>query len=128
MGNSALVGTSGTYFVMAQLAAQDFHASCTFTTVAFTDTSSATASVDVALDHVGVSLVQPSLWLESGSSVSICWDSLPGGTYQVEYSEDFSSEVWTSLGSVVSGDGNTVRVHAPVHEPQCRYFRVVRIP
>src|SRR6266567_3369334 len=37
MSNAALIGTSGTYFVMAQLAARDFHASCTFGNAPFID-------------------------------------------------------------------------------------------
>ena len=37
MSNSALIGTSGTYFVMAQLAVRDFHASCTFGNAPYVD-------------------------------------------------------------------------------------------
>jgi hypothetical protein len=37
MSNSALIGTSGTYFVMAQLAVRDFHASCTFGNAPYID-------------------------------------------------------------------------------------------
>jgi hypothetical protein len=42
----------------------------------------------------------------SGSTVTLSWNAVEGGTYQVSTSTDLSSSTWTSLSETVTPAGN----------------------
>jgi hypothetical protein len=105
-----------------------FSPTTSFTTLAFSDTSAATVSVDIALDQVTLDLVQPEVWLESSTGMVLCWNSVAERTYQVQDPTDWGSAGWTDLGAPVEGHGDIVRIELQPSGALCRYFRVVRLP
>ena len=62
--------------------------------------------------------------LNSAGDVQISWQTSPGKTYSVEYSNDLNS--WTALGNPVTGDGTPAVVIDPAPIPQYphRYYRI----
>ena len=62
------------------------------------------------------------------SRVAICWGSLVGGSYQVQYSTALNPSVWNDLGTPVAGTGSTVCVEDPIQPGEARFYRVVTLP
>jgi len=61
------------------------------------------------------------------SQVEVCWTSVPGGTYRVEYRTDASPGVWNVLAECVRATGTTSCIVDPLPANQARrFYRVVR--
>jgi hypothetical protein len=60
------------------------------------------------------------------SQVELCWDTILNRTYQLQYRSDLTANIWTDLGTQISGTGARVCVQdpVPVGQPQ-RFYRVV---
>jgi hypothetical protein len=63
------------------------------------------------------------------SCVDVCWTSRSNRTYQVQYRSGLTTNVWTSLGVPVQGNGSTNCITDAVspNQPQ-RYYRVEELP
>ncbi len=61
------------------------------------------------------------------SAVDICWSSRAGTNYQAQYRSDLTTNVWTDLGSPVSGNGVTNCVSDGVPDPK-KFYRVKVLP
>lgn len=69
------------------------------------------------------SLTSFPLVVEVEHVVNICWLSVPGELYQVEYESILTGHEWVQLGSPVDGNGSTNCVLDTVTLPQ-RFYRV----
>ncbi len=92
-------------------------------------TGAITKILDTGVDLIhGLEFVRPPLVTTIRvSQVDVCWNSVSGLTYQVEYRSDLTANLWTSLGGCVLGDGSVKCLNYPVvvGEPQ-RFYRVVQ--
>jgi hypothetical protein len=61
------------------------------------------------------------------SEVEVCWETVTGRVYQVQYRSGFSPDVWLDLGAPVQGTGTSscIKDAVPVSEPQ-RFYRVIQ--
>ncbi|MGV3774372.1 MAG: hypothetical protein ACO1QB_15840 [Verrucomicrobiales bacterium] len=59
------------------------------------------------------------------TSVEICWDSIPGGEYQLEWKETVGTQAWTPLGEKVVGNGD--RICRDVAVPRGTPSRIYRL-
>jgi hypothetical protein len=98
-------------------------------------------SEQTALDHFAFTAQEGSAWFDNliirtappmgirVSQVEMCWNSLTNQTYQVQYCSTLTTNVWTDLGSPISGDGGTKCATDQVlsSQPQ-RFYRVVLVP
>jgi hypothetical protein len=104
-----------------------FGATTERTTLFFTDTSSATVSVDVALDNVAVSPLAPEATIRV-SQVEVWWGSLSDRTYQIQYRSDLTTNMWTNLGAPIQGTGSPICVYDSVSSEPRRFYRIVKLP
>ena len=64
---------------------------------------------------------------QTDGSVSIGWQSVPGGWYTVQWTDSLTSGVWNDLPGYINlrGDGSVMRVSLVKDGAAIRYFRVV---
>ena len=96
------------------------------TTIAFTDT--ATGASGTHLDNV----VLQRLPLQTAirvSEVEVCWESVGGKQYQVQYRPNAAAETWRDWGAPMDGTGTTMCITDAVlaGEPR-RFYRVITVP
>jgi hypothetical protein len=62
------------------------------------------------------------------SQVEVCWTTRTNQPYQVQYSSELTTNLWTDLGAPIQGNGSTNCIFDPVlpGEPR-RYYRVVTL-
>jgi hypothetical protein len=66
---------------------------------------------------------------QSGSDVTLAFDSILGKTYQIEYNDFFPINSWTALGSTVAGTGSSVQVlNSGGASGTTRLYRVQIVP
>jgi len=124
LGNLIAIPPSHGYGERQQLVFRATTATCR---LVFTDTSTATISVDLALDNVAVSPLALRAAIQV-SVVDVCWESLTNRTYQVQYRSDLTTNMWSDLGSPAPGDGGTVCISDSVRGQLRRFYRVVKLP
>jgi hypothetical protein len=63
------------------------------------------------------------------SQVEVCWTTRTNRVYQLQYSSELTTNLWTNLSSPLTGDGSSICVPEPIvpGEPQ-RFYRVVLLP
>jgi hypothetical protein len=63
------------------------------------------------------------------SQVSLCWYTVTGFSYQLQYRSSLTTNIWTDLGNPISGNGTNTCVldSVSVEAPQ-RFYRVVQSP
>ena len=63
------------------------------------------------------------------SEVEVCWNSVSNRNYQVQYRSALATNVWTNLGSPITGNGSTTCITDKVAlgQPQ-RFYRFLTIP
>lgn len=64
--------------------------------------------------------------LTPSSQVELCWSSVAGKLYQLQFCSDLSEQQWTNLGSPIAGTGAN-RGAVDVAESQ-RFYRVLEFP
>ncbi len=57
------------------------------------------------------------------SSVDICWEGVPGKSYQVQYRSELTDNLWSNLGPPVVGNG-TNRVTDIARDTEKRFYQV----
>ena len=63
------------------------------------------------------------------SQVEVCWNSVPGRNYQVQWRTDIEASIWTNLGTPVLGTGDRVCGTDQVSDGQPgRFYRIVELP
>jgi hypothetical protein len=81
---------------------------------------------DPAFDDFQFSLFQPRTTIRV-ATVEICWPSVSGAMYQVEYESELTGHLWTPFGTTVEGTGTTNCVVDTVTTPR-RFYRVREVP
>ncbi|MCI0744049.1 MAG: hypothetical protein L0Y58_01470 [Verrucomicrobia subdivision 3 bacterium] len=81
---------------------------------------------DPAFDDLQFTIFLPRTTIRV-ASVEICWPSVSGAMYQVEYESEVTGHIWTALGAVVEGTGTTNCVIDAVTMPR-RLYRVRDVP
>ena len=105
-----------------------FRATSAKSTLTFRDTSLVTVSVDLLLDDVSVEPVNTVLSIRR-FPLELCWDTLTGITYQLQYCSDLTTNVWTDLGAPLPGDDATHCVNDTIVPGQSRkFYRIVELP
>ena len=63
------------------------------------------------------------------SQLEVCWTSRSNRLYQVQYRSTLTTNIWTSLGASVQGNGSTNCINDPINigQPQ-RYYRIEELP
>jgi hypothetical protein len=104
-----------------------FTATTTNTTLQFLDSSEATASIDIALDNVAVSLVQPQLSIQV-SQLAICWVGVSNRLYQLQTRSELNTNTWVDVGAPILGTGDTSCYYDSILGVPRRFYRVVKLP
>ncbi len=104
-----------------------FAATTELTTLFFTDTSSATVAVDIALDSVAVLPLAPEATIRV-SQVEVCWSPLLNRTYQLQYRSDLTTNIWTNLGAPIQGTDSPICIYDSVGSESRRFYRVIKLP
>ncbi len=65
---------------------------------------------------------------DRGAEIEICWTSLAGASYQVQYRTLLTPDEWRPLGSPVTGNGTTICARDALPRVGQRFFRVTRLP
>jgi len=60
----------------------------------------------------------------TGANLLLTWPAAAGQTYQLEYSDDLTSPVWTPEGSPVTGTGASLTLTNDFDGSPQRYFRL----
>jgi len=60
----------------------------------------------------------------TGTNLFLSWPAVAGQTYQLEYSDDLTSPVWTPVGTPVTGTGAALTVTNDFAGSPQRYFRL----
>jgi hypothetical protein len=63
-----------------------------------------------------------------GGSVQLAWDTTPGQTYQVQYTDDLEAGRWMDLGEPIVGDGSAAQVDDAPNGDRRRFYRIVALP
>jgi hypothetical protein len=81
---------------------------------------------DPALDDFQFTVFQPRLTIRV-ATVEICWLSVAGAKYQVEYESELTGHLWMPVGTVVQGSGTNNCLVDAVTTPG-RFYRVREVP
>jgi len=57
--------------------------------------------------------------------ISLTWTTVPGLTYQAQYTEDLTAAAWTNLGSALTATGGTLSTADLVTSSPRRFYRIV---
>jgi len=92
-------------------------------------TTNGGVNVELCMDAVSVERMTPRLSIEilETSHARVCWESLPGWSYQLQYCSALTTNVWTDLGNPKAGLGAMDCAVQLVSGPQ-RFYRIVRLP
>lgn len=60
----------------------------------------------------------------SGNSVNLAWTAVSGSSYQLVYSTNLSSSVWTTLGSSITASSTTASYTDTTESNRYRFYRV----
>lgn len=104
-----------------------FAATTALSTLFLTDTSTATAAVDLAIDAVSILPVRTQAQIRV-SRIDVCWDSILNRNYQVQYRSDMTNPLWVNLGNIVSGTGGQTCVVDEIGSGTQRVYRVLKLP
>jgi hypothetical protein len=55
----------------------------------------------------------------------LTWTTVPGLTYQAQYTEDLTAAAWTNLGSALTATGGTLSTADLVTSSPRRFYRIV---
>ena len=104
----------------------NFTATATSTTVVFSDAAPTAAGTHI--DKVVLERLPLRSTLRV-SEVELCWETVVGKVYQVQYQSALTTNVWSAWGVPTAGTGtnNCIRDVVPIGEPQ-RFYRVIRVP
>jgi uncharacterized repeat protein (TIGR03803 family) len=61
----------------------------------------------------------------SNGALGLTWNSMPGATYQVQYSSDLNSTNWLNLGGVITGTGAILSETDSVTNGPQRFYRLL---
>jgi len=104
----------------------NFTAATALTTIAFSDVSEGASGTHI--DNVVLKWLPFEVAIRV-SEVEICWESVTGKKYQVQYRSEFTGGAWLDNGTPVDGTGTrqclTDRI--PPGDPQ-KFYRVVIAP
>lgn len=81
---------------------------------------------DPAFDDFQFSALQPRATIRL-ATLEICWPSVAGTMYQVDYESELTGHLWTPFGAAVEGTGMTNCVVDEVTTPR-RFYRVREVP
>jgi hypothetical protein len=81
---------------------------------------------DPAFDDFQFTVFQPRATIRV-ATVELCWPSVAGAMYQVEYESELTGHFWTPFGAAVEGTGTTNCVVDVVTTPP-RYYRIREVP
>ncbi len=71
----------------------------------------------------------PALTVQTaGDSFLVSWTSIPGRTYQIEYTDDLSTPNWTALGPPIIGNGDPLTLTNNSSLSTQRFYRLRVIP
>ena len=84
------------------------------------DTLAASLVDDGSLPELGINV-------DSSGCISLSWAVIPGKTYRLEYTSDFSANVWSDLGVQVIGKSSKALLADAPGPFRQRFYRVVRI-
>jgi hypothetical protein len=72
----------------------------------------------------------PSLALNFTNGVTVCWPSATNQSYQLQHLSDFTHDIWTNLGTTVSGNGatNCIILNPPPPGQTQGFYRIVTSP
>ena len=59
-----------------------------------------------------------------GGNLHLVWQSVPGKTYRVQYTEDLPTGLWNNLGSDLVGDGTLLGIIDPIGASLQRFYRI----
>jgi uncharacterized repeat protein (TIGR03803 family) len=71
-------------------------------------------------------VLQSIVW--SGGGVSFTWTSIPGRSYQVQYTPDLTKPNWTSFGPPLVASSDTLSALDSTPSDQQRWYRVLLLP
>jgi hypothetical protein len=60
----------------------------------------------------------------SGGNLHLVWQSVPGKTYRVQYTEDLATGLWNNLASDLVGDGTLLGIIDPIGASSQRFYRI----
>ena len=60
----------------------------------------------------------------AGGAIQLTWDSVPGQTYQVQYSTQLPAVSWSNLGSIITATNVTTTTPDSMDGNVSRYYRV----
>ena len=63
-----------------------------------------------------------------GTNLTMSWPTVSGQVYQIEYSDDLRTNVWTALGSPWTGTGATLTVTNDITASAQRFYRLTIVP
>ena len=84
------------------------------------DTLAAPLADDGSLPELGINV-------DSSGCISLSWAVIPGKTYRLEYTSDFSANVWSDLGVQVIGKSSKALLADAPGPFRQRFYRVVRV-
>jgi len=64
----------------------------------------------------------------SGPSLVLTWASLPGASYQLEYTKDLASGAWVPLGGTLTGTGGPLSITNGIYSSQEQFYRISALP
>ncbi|MCL5097880.1 MAG: protease pro-enzyme activation domain-containing protein [Candidatus Omnitrophica bacterium] len=85
----------------------------------------------IGLDDISLSTVPaPTFWTitQTNGTITFAWRSMAGLTYQVQYTTNLNSVVWTDLGDPVAATGNTAIASDAIGPNPQRMYRVILLP
>ena len=85
-----------------------------------------------ALDVVGYTLFSPPSTIQTANyaaqTFSFGWTTLPGQSYQVQFTTDLAGKVWNNLGGPVTASTMTAGISDPNATSGERYYRILASP
>ena len=59
-----------------------------------------------------------------GNQLTLGWQTTPGSTYRVEYTDDLTDPNWQPLGPDIPAAGSSLSITVNVTTPAQRFFRI----
>lgn len=82
-----------------------------------------------AVDDVSLTVATNAINVVNGlaieNAVQVCWPTVPGNSYQVQWALSADTDVWNYLGQPVRGDGLTHCICDPLGGNPRRFYRVL---
>ena len=83
------------------------------------------------LDDVSVTLIPAPIFQSTAAtsgSISLTWSAMSGVTYQLQYTTNLSTLVWTNLGPPTTATGGSISTSDVTTSNPQRFYRVVVAP